>query len=66
MKTRAAVVKKEKGLFEIEELQLGPLRADEVLVKISGAGICHTDLIARDQVYPVPLPCVFGHEGSGW
>ncbi|NKB35728.1 MAG: zinc-binding dehydrogenase [Gammaproteobacteria bacterium] len=65
MKTRAAVVKKSEGEFCVEELELGPLQKDEVLVKISGAGICHTDLIARDQVYPVPLPCVFGHEGSG-
>jgi aryl-alcohol dehydrogenase len=65
MKTRAALVKEEKGNFQIEELTLGDLRTDEVLVKIVGAGICHTDLISRDQVYPVPLPCVFGHEGSG-
>ncbi|ALS22044.1 alcohol dehydrogenase catalytic domain-containing protein [Paenibacillus naphthalenovorans] len=24
-----------------------------------------TDLIVRDQYYPVPLPAVLGHEGSG-
>ena len=30
-----------------------------------GAGICHTDLIVRDQYYPVPLPAVLGHEGCG-
>jgi aryl-alcohol dehydrogenase len=65
MKTRAALVREEKGNFQIEELTLGDLRPDEVLVKIAGAGICHTDLISRDQIYPVPLPCVFGHEGSG-
>ena len=65
MKTRSALVKEPGGEFQIEDLQLGELHADEVLVKIEGAGICHTDLIARDQVYPVPLPCVFGHEGSG-
>lgn len=27
--------------------------------------MCHTDLIVRDQYYPVPLPAVLGHEGSG-
>src|SRR5581483_10247123 len=27
--------------------------------------ICHTDLICRDQWYPVPFPTVFGHEGAG-
>ncbi len=65
MKTRAAIVREPKGRFQVEDLLLGDLRADEVLVKIAGTGICHTDLISRDQVYPVPLPCVFGHEGSG-
>ena len=28
-------------------------------------GVCHTDLIARDQLYPVPQPIVLGHEGAG-
>jgi aryl-alcohol dehydrogenase len=65
MKTRAAVVNEKSAPFSIEELELGSLRSDEVLVQISGVGICHTDLICRDQVYPVPLPCVLGHEGSG-
>lgn len=65
MKTRAALVHESKGRFQLEELELDDLRPDEVLIKISGVGICHTDLISRDQIYPVPLPCVFGHEGSG-
>ncbi|MFB6251603.1 MAG: alcohol dehydrogenase catalytic domain-containing protein [Halobellus sp.] len=30
-----------------------------------GAGVCHTDMIVRDQLYPTPLPAVLGHEGSG-
>src|SRR3546814_11543120 len=29
-----------------------------------GVGMCHTDLVARDG-FPVPLPIVLGHEGSG-
>ncbi len=40
-------------------------REDEVLVRIVATGICHTDLIVRDQWYPVPLPIVLGHEGAG-
>jgi aryl-alcohol dehydrogenase len=65
MKTRAAIVRKPYGPFLVEELDVDELRHDEVLIRIAGAGICHTDLICRDQVYPVPLPCIFGHEGSG-
>ncbi|MFT6989585.1 MAG: aryl-alcohol dehydrogenase [Paraglaciecola sp.] len=65
MKIEAAVIRQEKGRFEIENLDLSDPTDDQILVKIVGAGLCHTDLICRDQMYPVPLPMVFGHEGSG-
>lgn len=60
-----AAVVRESGSFELEEATLEPPRADEVLVKIVAVGLCHTDLVVRDQVYPVPLPAVLGHEGAG-
>ena len=28
-------------------------------------GICHTDMVMRDQLVPVPQPVVLGHEGAG-
>jgi aryl-alcohol dehydrogenase len=62
---RAAVVREAGGPFVLEALRLEAPRADEVLVRIAGVGVCHTDLICRDQVYPVPFPVVLGHEGSG-
>ncbi|HEY0939869.1 MAG TPA: NAD(P)-dependent alcohol dehydrogenase [Steroidobacter sp.] len=65
MEIQAAVVSAQGGAFEIESLQLAEPRADEVVVRIAGVGVCHTDLVCRDQYFPVPLPCVFGHEGSG-
>lgn len=65
MRIEAAVVREEGGAFGIESLQLGQPNSDEVVVKIAGVGVCHTDLVCRDQYFPVPLPCVFGHEGSG-
>ena len=65
MKTRAAVVRDQHGAFLIENLDIDEPRSDEVLVKVAGVGICHTDLVCRDLMYPVPLPAVFGHEGSG-
>jgi len=65
MQIRAAVVREPAGRFQIESLALEEPREDEVLVKIAGVGVCHTDLVCRDQYFPVPLPCVFGHEGSG-
>ena len=61
----AAVVEERGGPFLLQELELGALREDEVLVRVAAAGICHTDLICRDQWIPVPLPAVLGHEGAG-
>lgn len=65
MKITAAVVESKGAPFALQELELGELRDDEVLVEVAAAGICHTDLICRDQWYPVPLPAVLGHEGAG-
>src|SRR3984957_2145285 len=65
MQIQAALVRSLGGPFQIETLLLEEPRADEVLVKIAGVGVCHTDLVCRDQYFPVPLPCVFSHEGSG-
>jgi aryl-alcohol dehydrogenase len=62
---KAAVVRTRGGEFAIEDVSLGAPRYDEVLVQIAGVGICHTDLVVRDQYFPTPLPAVLGHEGSG-
>jgi len=61
----AAVTEAKCAPFELQELELGALRPDEVLVEVAASGICHTDLICRDAWYPVPFPTVFGHEGAG-
>src|SRR5438045_7551542 len=65
MRIRAAVTETKGAPFTIEELELGELRPEEVLVEVAASGICHTDLICRDQWLPVPLPAVLGHEGAG-
>jgi aryl-alcohol dehydrogenase len=65
MNITAAVVDEKGGRFALQEVQLGELRPDELLVKVRAAGICHTDIVVRDQWYPVPLPAVLGHEGGG-
>ncbi len=65
MEIQAAVTESKGAPFEIKPVELGELRADEVLVRVVACGICHTDLIIRDQWYPVPLPAVLGHEGAG-
>ncbi|RWZ50822.1 NAD(P)-dependent alcohol dehydrogenase [Labedella phragmitis] len=61
----AAVVREPHADLVIEELQLDDLRHNEVRVRMVASGVCHTDAIVRDQVYPTPLPAVLGHEGAG-
>lgn len=61
----AAVVREKSGPFKLEPVQLEDPRDDEVLVDIHATGVCHTDIVVRDQYFPVPLPAVLGHEGAG-
>lgn len=61
----AAVVREKGGAFRLESVSLETPREDEVLVRVKGVGVCHTDLVVRDQHYPTPLPAVLGHEGAG-
>ena len=65
MKIRAAVIREPGEDFQITELTLEPPKESEVLVKLAACGVCHTDDVARNQIIPVPLPAVFGHEGCG-
>jgi hypothetical protein len=51
---KAAVVRKKGGPFTIEKLAVETPRADGVLVRIVATGMCHTDIVIRDQVYPGP------------
>jgi len=62
---QAAVTDGKGAPFAVQAVEVDDLRPDEVLVKVGAAGVCHTDLIVRDQWYPVPLPAVLGHEGAG-
>lgn len=62
---QAAVVRQKAGPFYVEPIELDDPRDEEVLVQIKGTGICHTDLVVRDQYFPTPLPAVLGHEGAG-
>lgn len=61
----AALAHKPGGDFTVEPITVDEPRAGEVRVAIRGVGLCHTDLIFRDQLAPFALPGVLGHEGAG-
>jgi S-(hydroxymethyl)glutathione dehydrogenase/alcohol dehydrogenase len=37
----------------------------EVRIRVRAAGVCHSDLSARDGGLPQPVPAVLGHEAAG-
>lgn len=51
--------------FRIEEVELDPPGAGEVLIEIRAAGLCHSDLSVVEGQRKRPLPTVGGHEGAG-
>ena len=51
--------------LKVEEVDLAPPEPGEVLVKIGGAGLCHSDLSIINGSTPRKLPMVLGHEGAG-
>ncbi|WP_427918333.1 NAD(P)-dependent alcohol dehydrogenase [Streptomyces sp. cg40] len=65
MHITAALTETKGAPFTLAPLDLDDPRPGEVVVRLVSSGVCHTDLIVRDQWYPVPLPAVLGHEGAG-
>ena len=65
MEIRAAVARAPNAPMSIESIQLAEPGEREVLVRMAAVGICHTDIVVRDQLIPGPQPIVLGHEGAG-
>ncbi|GAA4936050.1 NAD(P)-dependent alcohol dehydrogenase [Actinoplanes utahensis] len=65
MRIQAALIETTGGPFTIRDVDIEEPRPDEILVEITAAGICHTDLAMRDRWPERTLPMVFGHEGAG-
>lgn len=63
MKITAAVLRSAEGAHVLEEVELAEPGAGEVLVKVVGVGMCHTDVVPRQLA--LLLPIIAGHEGAG-
>lgn len=64
MRTRAAMLLPGVEGWVVDEVELDPPRAGEVLVRMAFAGLCQSDEHARLSP-ATPRPLVGGHEGSG-
>jgi S-(hydroxymethyl)glutathione dehydrogenase/alcohol dehydrogenase len=65
VKTKAAILWETNTPWIVEEIELDPPKAGEVLVKLAASGLCHSDehLVTGDL--PFELPIIGGHEGAG-
>lgn len=61
--TRAAVLRESDQPFSVERVTIDGPGPSEVLVRVVGVGVCHTDLLPRTPV--VRPPVIPGHEASG-
>lgn len=62
---QAAVIERAGAPVSIETLSLADPGPEEVLVRMTSAGVCHSDLHVRDGHWQRPGPIVMGHEGAG-
>jgi threonine dehydrogenase-like Zn-dependent dehydrogenase len=66
MKIRAQVLVGFKQPLEERQFDLAPLAEGEVLVRVTAAGVCGSDLhMAGGEDPRTPLPIILGHEGVG-
>lgn len=66
MKTRAAMVRRAPGKYEVAEVELGAPQQGELLIRVVAAGLCHSDDHVTTGDLPVgTYPMIGGHEGSG-
>jgi aryl-alcohol dehydrogenase len=65
VKITAAILRDRTAGYSIEPVELAEPGPGQVLVRIVGVGMCHTDLVPRGEVSLSPLPIVVGHEGAG-
>ena len=64
--TTAAVLRGHDQQHVLEEVVLSDLAPTEILVRIVSAGMCHTDMLLRNEATATMIgPVILGHEGAG-
>src|SRR5580704_7765933 len=65
-KMRVVQLSEKNGPFELVERELPQPQPGEVRVKVQACGVCHSDSITKEGVFPsIPYPIVPGHEIAG-
>lgn len=64
LQMRAAVARAAATPLSVERVSLRAPRSDEVLVRLTATGLCHTDVAVKERGL-CAFPMVLGHEGAG-
>ena len=62
---KASIVRSRSAGFTLEDVRDPRPGPGEILIRVAGCGVCHTDLHIQDGSVGFPFPAVLGHEVSG-
>ncbi|MDT0677392.1 alcohol dehydrogenase [Autumnicola musiva] len=62
---KAVQVKEKGGDFVVVDVEKPSPKENEILIKVEACGICHSDAIVKEGVFPIDYPRVPGHEVVG-
>src|SRR5260370_1125694 len=66
MRTQAAILWESGTDWSVENIELDPPGAGEVLVRVAAAGLCHSEEHHVTGDVPFAAPMIGGHEGAGY
>ncbi|MDT0685977.1 alcohol dehydrogenase [Autumnicola psychrophila] len=62
---KAVQVQEKGGDFVVVDIDKPSPKENEILIKIEACGICHSDAIVKEGIFPIEYPRVPGHEVVG-
>ncbi|MDY6829164.1 MAG: Zn-dependent alcohol dehydrogenase [Pseudomonadota bacterium] len=62
---KAALYRAADKPIQVEDVELGSVEPNEVLVDLEACGVCHSDLHVMHMLPQAPVPIILGHEAAG-
>src|SRR5690242_16732100 len=62
---KAVQVSKAHGDFEVVERDIPEPARNQVRIKVEACGVCHSDSVTKEGLFPIQYPRVPGHEIAG-
>jgi len=62
---KVAQISKAHGDFELVERDIPAPARNQVRIKVEACGVCHSDSVTKEGIFPIQYPRVPGHEIAG-